>query len=562
MRCRKIREKLTEVARAGVVFNPDTELLVHLQNCPECARQAYAAGLLKRDLELAGIDDDVETVSLETLRSRVESLAIVTEQNIKKELSIMSILVNQVKRRPRFSIGLAGILVAVLLSLLIPIRYDRTVGYEVAFAGVDKNLAMDTARINGLLEKLGVAEAAVDISDCEETCKLVISNLKSSDDARLVVAAFSDIDKVNLTKDITPVKVDVSGNILSLAADKITLIFMDEKDSLGLHEIVINKLGDEEALRNIIWIVDDSIPEGEASFNIAIANCDSVGGITTIYSKNGLQGTTSKGLSVVAVESEDTFITDGNDRKYDHLMIASFDSAGSKNLVWVANDTSGQIPCIVRLDSIPDEYLYLGMKDVDSATDEWLRSKGIIMEAANKESGKCLILKPGESDDGDYQYIQVPQSTGVVFLIDGEELDDAVRKKLEEKGLLMKYDDRQGINLSPDRPMEIKKDPMQSDKDGNVLLEGYRLSQNFPNPFNPITRIEYSIPSSEHVRIDIVNINGQKIRTLVNQTMGPGDYSVEWDATDDDGVEVATGVYFYRFNAGKASRTMKMTYMK
>ena len=77
----------------------------------------------------------------------------------------------------------------------------------------------------------------------------------------------------------------------------------------------------------------------------------------------------------------------------------------------------------------------------------------------------------------------------------------------------------------------------------------YRLEQNYPNPFNPVTTIQYQIPVSGQVKLFIYNLSGQKIRTLVNENKSAGIYHIQWDAKDNMGDAVASGVYVYRIKA-------------
>lgn len=74
----------------------------------------------------------------------------------------------------------------------------------------------------------------------------------------------------------------------------------------------------------------------------------------------------------------------------------------------------------------------------------------------------------------------------------------------------------------------------------------YVLNQNYPNPFNPTTEIQYSLPQNGHVTINIFNVWGQKIRTLLNERKSAGSHRILWDAKDDFGNQVASGVYIYR----------------
>jgi len=85
----------------------------------------------------------------------------------------------------------------------------------------------------------------------------------------------------------------------------------------------------------------------------------------------------------------------------------------------------------------------------------------------------------------------------------------------------------------------------------------YRLSQNFPNPFNPKTRIEFSIPKQNYVTLKIYDILGREIKTLVNELKSPGIY-----IADLDGSEFSSGVYFYRIEAGDFTDVKKMILIK
>jgi hypothetical protein len=83
------------------------------------------------------------------------------------------------------------------------------------------------------------------------------------------------------------------------------------------------------------------------------------------------------------------------------------------------------------------------------------------------------------------------------------------------------------------------------------------LAQNAPNPFNPTTSISYRIPESGQVTIDVFNIAGQKVDTLVDGFVKAGSHSTTWDASS-----FAAGVYFYTITVGDFSKTMKMTLLK
>jgi ligand-binding sensor domain-containing protein len=90
----------------------------------------------------------------------------------------------------------------------------------------------------------------------------------------------------------------------------------------------------------------------------------------------------------------------------------------------------------------------------------------------------------------------------------------------------------------------------------------FLLNQNYPNPFNPSTTISYQIPEKTRVTLTVFNISGQEVNTLVNNIDEKGYHSVVWDGTDSSGKKVASGIYFYKLNAGNFSKTQKMTFMR
>lgn len=93
-------------------------------------------------------------------------------------------------------------------------------------------------------------------------------------------------------------------------------------------------------------------------------------------------------------------------------------------------------------------------------------------------------------------------------------------------------------------------------------LAQFSLLPNYPNPFNPTTTIQYALPKAEQVRLAVYNAAGQWVRTLVADYQTAGHYAVEWDATDADGQPVASGLYFYRLQAGAFRAVDKMLLLR
>lgn len=89
-----------------------------------------------------------------------------------------------------------------------------------------------------------------------------------------------------------------------------------------------------------------------------------------------------------------------------------------------------------------------------------------------------------------------------------------------------------------------------------------KLAQNFPNPFNPSTNIQYELTEAANVRLTVYNLLGQPVRELVNNTQGAGIYQVIWDGRDAFGNQVSSGMYFYRLEAGADVAFRKMFLVK
>ncbi len=100
------------------------------------------------------------------------------------------------------------------------------------------------------------------------------------------------------------------------------------------------------------------------------------------------------------------------------------------------------------------------------------------------------------------------------------------------------------------------------DNKSQNLPQQFSLDQNYPNPFNPETTISFSLPENAHVSIEIFDLTGRKVTTLLNRNLQPGQHSVTWNATDSDGEYVSSGIYFYRLTSGQKSTAKKMILLK
>ena len=98
------------------------------------------------------------------------------------------------------------------------------------------------------------------------------------------------------------------------------------------------------------------------------------------------------------------------------------------------------------------------------------------------------------------------------------------------------------------------------------LPKAYALSQNSPNPFNPSTTISYEVKADgaavQQVSLNVYNIRGQLVRTLVNDQKTAGRYTIQWNGQDNNGSQLSSGVYFYRMQTGDFQQTRKMVLLK
>ena len=88
------------------------------------------------------------------------------------------------------------------------------------------------------------------------------------------------------------------------------------------------------------------------------------------------------------------------------------------------------------------------------------------------------------------------------------------------------------------------------------------LMPNYPNPFNPVTRIQFANPSTQKVRLIIYDILGKKVKELVHQVLLSGWYTFIWDATDNMGNQVSSGIYFYALETREEKIVNKLIFNK
>ena len=109
-----------------------------------------------------------------------------------------------------------------------------------------------------------------------------------------------------------------------------------------------------------------------------------------------------------------------------------------------------------------------------------------------------------------------------------------------------------------DSPVVVETNALSLDENLTIPTQ-FALHQNYPNPFNPSTQISFDIPDgSELVSLNIYNILGKKVSTLLNNVVNPGKHKIEWNAKDNEGNPVASGIYFYELSSSSFTARKKM----
>jgi len=103
----------------------------------------------------------------------------------------------------------------------------------------------------------------------------------------------------------------------------------------------------------------------------------------------------------------------------------------------------------------------------------------------------------------------------------------------------------------------LERPQVKIDSNLENIANNFKLNQNYPNPFNSQTKIKYSIPLEDKVKLQVYDIQGKLVKTLVNENQGAGEYTIPLDAS-----ALSSGIYFYRIQTSKGSQTKKMSVLK
>jgi hypothetical protein len=207
---------------------------------------------------------------------------------------------------------------------------------------------------------------------------------------------------------------------------------------------------------------------------------------------------------------------------------------------------------------------------LEEVTFEGTRSEGFDFKWANIDNDNNTVviglIPMIYGDNSDLEAGSGPIAN-LVFSVDDLsvkeiELEATSMEKPQHRMMLVYNDFSKGMAEAKELEHEFSGISASLQSAGSTLPISFSLKQNAPNPFNPTTRIDYDIPKATHVRLEVFNVLGQRVTTLVDEYQEAGSKSVTWDGRDRSGSAVASGVYFYHIDAGEFSETLKMMMLK
>lgn len=294
--------------------------------------------------------------------------------------------------------------------------------------------------------------------------------------------------------------------------------------------------------------------DGDGTFIVGYLNRLNPSGPSVEFKQITVGGTVT-GLFYFASDQGD-FRIDGFDGKANgsNQVVLAWHAvdAGISELYLTALDYSGAIVSPTQV--IPDDADYsVGMPDL--SVDEsgsflvaWLHSNTADTEPfAKYYSSDFNPVAPSQPVTSVYgmemQYVMAPATA-----------------TYHGKGVFV-WSDSRGDGMQIYASQELY-DATDVDDDAAQIPASFDLKQNYPNPFNPSTVIRFSMSRAGHVRLNVFNLLGQKVRTLADHDYPVGNHSVNWDGNDDNGRTVASGIYLYRIESGNQVRARKMTLLK
>jgi hypothetical protein len=177
---------------------------------------------------------------------------------------------------------------------------------------------------------------------------------------------------------------------------------------------------------------------------------------------------------------------------------------------------------------------------------------------------------PNTTSNNFYDVEKACQSAGFGFIssVESQHVSGRTSEQMKQQATFTGWDFVNVWAINPELNegypyLRYQEELLTDETDFVIVRNRVSLNSNYPNPFNPETTISFTIANNQSdVSIEVFNIKGQKVRTLVSDKLEVGEHSVVWNGTDDNGRGVASGIYFYRMRAGDFTATRKMILMK
>jgi hypothetical protein len=179
MDCREAKKKLTKLADGLLVADEESALQEHLKKCRGCARWALTERLLREDIQQIRGMVPAYPITIKRIREEIAA----REKNLKETnlgVRIMRQVSDAVHMRPRLSLAAAGLFVLLVASVLVPVRTEHTIGYEVAFAAPIRGLMLNQENAEKMLVALDIENAGIERSQADSEVEYRIAPLKDS----------------------------------------------------------------------------------------------------------------------------------------------------------------------------------------------------------------------------------------------------------------------------------------------------------------------------------------------------------------------------------------------
>jgi anti-sigma factor RsiW len=192
MDCGEAKKKLIKLTDGLLDANEKDSLDKHLKECPNCARLALAQQLLNQDIEQIRGVSPLHPITINQIREEIAT----REKNLKNTnlgVRIMRQVSDAVYTRPRLSLAAAALFILLLASVLVPVRTDHSVGYEVAFAAPTSGLMLNQENAEKMLAALNIDDAGIKVSDADSEVEYKIAPLKDSTQVRRLMAVLDSL---------------------------------------------------------------------------------------------------------------------------------------------------------------------------------------------------------------------------------------------------------------------------------------------------------------------------------------------------------------------------------